>query len=470
MCKGSKSVEDAALFCRQFRDKFQKLHCRNIYLYGVGEKTKLLLDNITDFHFVGLLDAELEGETIYGKKVCSLSDVVEMSGVIIIVARPHVTKIIYERIGSFCKDNGIEIYDLHGNILPCEECLETQNSYWETNLETIKRRAVQYDVITMDIFDTLIARSVLTIADMYQIIERNIEEVPAEFAVFRRRAESKCMGNYNIYSIYDKMHELTGWDRELLKKCMEHEFALERKILRPRKEVCDLLEWLRNNGKQVCLASDMYWSQDRIRELLDTLDIRGYQELFVSCDEGKSKKDGSLFEKIKSIYAGKKILHIGDNRYDDIENAEKSGLDAILVLSEYEMLMLSDLRRLLNEADCLMDRIVLGQIKEKLFNNPFAINKYQGGVYITETETFLYCFFCPILLKRSQVEENSFVVRTSQKFCEDLGRILDLDSVHGISPRFAKAIIQWVQEHKERMTLEQRNIYQTVCDCQDICG
>ena len=132
--------------------------------------------------------------------------------------------------------------------------------------------------------------------------------------------------------------------------------------------------------------------------------------------------------------------------------------------------MLSDLRNLLNEADCLTDRIVLGQIKEKLFNNPFAINKYQGGAYITETETFLYCFFCPILLKRSPMEENSLVVRTSQKFCEDLGRILDLDSVHGISPKFAKAIIQWVQEHKERMTSEQRNIYQTVCSCQDICG
>lgn len=470
MCKGSKSVEDAVLFCRQFRDKFQKLHCRNIYLYGVGKKTKQLLDNITDFRFAGLLDAELEGETIYGKKVFSLSDVVETSGVIIIVARPHVTNIIYERIGNFCEDNDIEIYDLHGNRLPCEDCLETQNGYWETDLELIKKRALQYDVITMDIFDTLVARSVLTIADMYQIIERNREDVPTEFAVFRRRAERECTGNYNIYCIYDKMQELTGWDRELLKTCMEYEFAMERKILSPRKEMCDLLEWLRNNGKQVCLASDMYWSQDRIRELLDTLDIRGYQALFVSCDEGKSKKDGSLFEKIKSLYAGCKILHIGDNRYDDMESAEKKGLDAALVLSEYEMLMLSDLRNLLNEADCLTDRIVLGQIKEKLFNNPFAINKYQGGAYITETETFLYCFFCPILLKRSPMEENSLVVRTSQKFCEDLGRILDLDSVHGISPKFAKAIIQWVQEHKERMTLEQRNIYQTVCSCQDICG
>ena len=59
MCKGSKGVEDAVLFCRQFRDKFQKLHCRNIYLYGVGKKTKQLLDNITDFRFAGLLDAEL---------------------------------------------------------------------------------------------------------------------------------------------------------------------------------------------------------------------------------------------------------------------------------------------------------------------------------------------------------------------------------------------------------------------------
>lgn len=60
------------------------------------------------------------------------------------------------------------------------------------------------------------------------------------------------------------------------------------------------------------------------------------------------------------------------------------------------------------------------------------------------------------------MEENALVLRTSQKFFEDLGGILDLDSMHGISPRFAKAIIQWVQEHKERMTLEQRNIYQTI--------
>ena len=53
-----------------FNRYFNKIKNETIVLYGVGKYTKLILENLSDYSVVGLMDEKQVGNTIYGKKYC----------------------------------------------------------------------------------------------------------------------------------------------------------------------------------------------------------------------------------------------------------------------------------------------------------------------------------------------------------------------------------------------------------------
>src|ERR1700690_1239701 len=87
-----------------------------IALYGIGEKTKLLLENIQGFKIVGLMDKDAVGQTIYGQPVLSHRDVIGNVKVIIIVANMSVASLIYQRIECLKTEHGIDILYVNGTI------------------------------------------------------------------------------------------------------------------------------------------------------------------------------------------------------------------------------------------------------------------------------------------------------------------------------------------------------------------
>lgn len=215
---------------------------------------------------------------------------------------------------------------------------------WNENYENIKKMIAnpRYPVISFDIFDTLIIRPLWDPSDIYIIMSKsaadllNIKSAP-QFCEMRKNAEriarsrSKGKEDILIEDIYDCFAEIYSVDNGVCNKLCELEISLEKKYCHRRESGVELLEMAKAIGKRVILTSDMYLNKSTVMEILDGLDIKDYDDLYLSSDLGLLKSSGNLFHyvyKAENI-APNRIIHIGDNWATDIDMARRVGFEAL---------------------------------------------------------------------------------------------------------------------------------------------
>lgn len=206
-----------------------------------------------------------------------------------------------------------------------------------SNPNAIKVAIANADVVSFDVFDTLLKRNVLDPADIFIAAGRYCEisgfDVPSGFVAMRRAAEKaayeSAQGEVLLEDIYGRI------------QCCES----VRKALMQAEMDCELLFSARNGcmkelydeaialGKRVVLVSDMYLPKECVEGLLAQNGYEGYEELFLSSDTGVQKSTGKLFEYVVEHLGvvPADILHIGDTIRVDSIMAQKAGLRAVLI-------------------------------------------------------------------------------------------------------------------------------------------
>lgn len=189
---------------------------------------------------------------------------------------------------------------------------------------------MQYDVISFDTFDTLILRPFSKPVDLFMLVGKRLNKT--EFCRIRIEAEKRARekatverGNreVTIYDIYTIIEERTGIPAE---KGVQIEFETELRYCFANPYMKRVFRLLQEQGKTIIIVSDMYLPHDMMEKLLVKAGYVGYDKLYVSCDYSCSKSTQSLYQYVKRDYIGKKIVHIGDNVYSDIQCAEKAGI------------------------------------------------------------------------------------------------------------------------------------------------
>lgn len=199
------------------------------------------------------------------------------------------------------------------------------------DFDVMKKKIDAADVISFDIFDTLLLRPVYQPRDMFYFLEKDNRVI--DFRKKRVRAEEwarnhtdKENGEINIFDIYHCLEEWCGIDAE---KSAIEEIEVEKKYCFAHPFVKKMYQYALDNHKTVIATSDMYIPKEYMKEILADNDYDNFNAIFVSCDYEKSKYNGELYELVKKKFGEKKILHIGDNRYSDILVAKKYGLSTI---------------------------------------------------------------------------------------------------------------------------------------------
>lgn len=195
----------------------------------------------------------------------------------------------------------------------------------------------KYDVISFDIFDTLIGRKCEKPSDIFKIAGENIlgAERAEKFREKRIAAEIKARsgkdsGEVTLKEIYQELGEIND---HIIMKLMEEEKKQE--ILNCIKKTC--VEELYNNalrlGKKVILISDMYLPKEVIVEMLERCGIRGYSDIYISNCYDVNKLTGKLFEYVikENHIQNKKMIHIGDSVKADFVGAHRAGICGILI-------------------------------------------------------------------------------------------------------------------------------------------
>lgn len=368
-------------------------------IYGTGNNAKALLLHDLGFTFVGVIDKERQDGEFCGKPIITLEQAADWGAKIVVVAAElYAEKIVYDRIGGLCRTYGMQIVGMHAGDL--EEVFGKTGlfGYGKDDFvdeKTLYKLIDEHDVISFDIFDTLMMRKTLIPQDVFNIVEGKArqEGINAEnFAMYRIRAEKNINDNCpNLDEIYEELSiimHLTLMEADRLKAL---ELQTERETIIARKSVLQALKYAGEEGKEVYLVSDMYLPTQFIRELLEQNDIRGYQEIFVSAEYRTAKYSG-LYQIFKEKVKGNRYLHIGDNRDIDGLHALINGLDAAIIGNPYSQMEKSPYKDVIGQGYSINERNMVGLFAARLFNSPFQREIVIGNAY-----DYAYLFVAPIL-------------------------------------------------------------------------
>ncbi len=399
-----------------FQDEFDRhFHAFKqlpIAVYGTGKNAELILKHIKGYDFFALISPNPTGKTAYGKNVITVEEAIKRAGMILIAAIPSSTSIVYARIKEIIPE-GIPVYDMRGQKLNGEAYYKN-NVYWKKRLSDLYRLVDSHDVISFDMFDTLVMRRIVRPSDIFLVIEEKIKKkqqgVP--FAKWRKEAEESANKHIccpTIAQIYETMKMLYGLEGECVYEWMQTEIAAERELITPRDTMVGLLDYVYKKGKKIYVTTDMYFPGEILKSILDGCKIRHCYELLISCENHASKENGMLYELLRRKEKGKRILHIGDNYETDVEHAIRNGLDAFWIMSGYDMLAASSLAYILEDARNLDEKKLLGYFIADMFHNPFALNESKGKAPLLTFHSLAYCFlpitvlFLEFILEKSSL-------------------------------------------------------------------
>ena len=199
------------------------------------------------------------------------------------------------------------------------------------NVSKELNRVRRFGLVSFDVFDTLILRTVLNPKDIFYLTGMSVFKSPNDALKFqsarilaeRVAREKSLAGEVNIEDIY---RSLEGYTKEICEQLKEAELRVEMDSCAPRNEVVKLFKALIDSGKDVVLISDMYLSSAFIKRMLEKCGIVEMKGIFVSNELGCDKRSGKLFlEAQKSVenFNGKHI-HYGDSFKADFIGALKA--------------------------------------------------------------------------------------------------------------------------------------------------
>ena len=399
------------IIINEFQKFNQSIQDQRIVLYGLGEKTSLILEGCATENVIALMDKDQKSGSMWGLPIIAEDEANEKANVIVIVARKGIESIIFNRIKPSIRDS-IGIYNLSGENLREKYSNENQKekirdlTYWDHTIENLKERIKQVDVVSFDIFDTLIGRYILEPRKMYLFLEDKLAQLTGErkpYEITRIEVEESlfCKGEITTLEdinqmVFEKLNIPQEWMYELI----QFEIKQECLFTYRKNEVSALCEYSKELGKKVILVSDMYLTKDKLEVLLKKNSIVMYDELFVSCEFKKSKAKGDLYDYLlKERFMDRKILHIGDHFQDDYISAQNHGWESFHLMSGKELMLHSTFAPIISHVNQTNEEILVGLMMKEMFSNPFALHETRGVPRFNSLEQLVGWSYLPLMLR-----------------------------------------------------------------------
>ena len=213
-------------------------------------------------------------------------------------------------------------------------------------LKAYTEKLSRFKVVSFDVFDTLIHRSVYRPTDVFAVIAAQLRhsefgllypDIAHNFAVKRIEAESEARARLmaindtyevrldEIYAVLSEHLQLTEAQCHYLQNL---ELERELQLCHPNPVMQALFPLAGQNGRQIVLCSDMYLPSAFIEKLLTQCGYAKPYTLLVSGEQRKSKHEGSLFTEVQYRFSVQPhdVIHFGDNPHSDVRMAQQTGV------------------------------------------------------------------------------------------------------------------------------------------------
>lgn len=257
---------------------------------------------------------------------------------------------------------------------------------------TITKKAEEADIISFDIFDTLITRKIYSPEDIFSIIDEHFKI--KNFKENRIKADSVAREKLGRDVTIDDIYEVLKNDFGIknISNIKKYEESLELELCIPRKEILEIWNELKEKGKKIILVSDMYLKKSTIEKMLKKCGYQGYSKFYLSNHLNARKDTKTIWEIVKNDYKVEKILHIGDNSLSDALYPKDFGISTIQIDSGKTLAKKTALNSYISNNLSTSDSLFWGTIiNEYLFNSPFS-----NSPEINDLNTLGYLFYGPI--------------------------------------------------------------------------
>lgn len=198
----------------------------------------------------------------------------------------------------------------------------------QMDVEQLVCEANKYDVISFDIFDTLVLRACEKPSDVFFLLEKEWGIMGFSDARIAVELElRKTKQEITIEEIYEELEKRFAINKiDGIKK----ELAVETAMCYANPYMFDVVTKLAKIGKKIIAVSDMYIPKTEMKALLLSCGYSQIEEVFVSCDYDKNKGSGELQKYAMSqIGSNYTYMHIGDNILADVQGSKGMGWSAI---------------------------------------------------------------------------------------------------------------------------------------------
>ncbi len=251
-----------------------------------------------------------------------------------------------------------------------ESVLENQAS-----AEEMAEELLNYDIISFDLFDTLVFRPFSEPSDLFYLSGERLkimdfkrirkeQEYLARLECFKKRGHSEV----SFKDIWSRIEREVGISAE---EGMEAECDLEIMLCYANPFMLQVYQRLQKAGKNIIITSDTYLPEEFLHRLLGNCGYTGYKKLYVSNAYGKSKAEGTLYQMILEEIKGTgskekpiKTVHVGDNEISDIRMAKKYGIKPVYYPNVNKM---------------------------AVSYRPYDMSPIIGGAYRGVVDNYLYC-------------------------------------------------------------------------------
>lgn len=279
--------------------------------------------------------------------------------------------------------------------------------YFYKSEEFLKSRAYDADIVTSDIFDTLVMRKIVNPDDIFDIVEyrlKYIKNIDIQYKKNRKKAEKLLRmkaekADFTLKDIYIKFAGITGISSDEANLIMNEEINTEMVFLVPRKVMVQAFNYIVNNMKQrTMLLSDMYFTGDIIEKILSECGVQKADEIWISSEMQVRKDNETMWDMLLEKYPEKEILHIGDNEVSDEQIPHNKNIKTHHILSAKDMFSLTNIGREWRVDEFTpIDSVVLGLILNKYFNNPYEMNKCKFECKIEKPYDLGYAIIGPVV-------------------------------------------------------------------------
>lgn len=179
-----------------------------------------------------------------------------------------------------------------------------------------------YDVVSFDVFDTLLVRLLRQPTDLFRYIEQRYD-LPGfyQWRITREQDERRLQPQAKDISLEDIYRDHPAW--------LPLELESERLFCVANPEIYELYRRAVTLKKRIFIISDMYLRHQDVAQLLDDAGYSEYETLLVSSHDQLVKGDGSRFRALEQDWAGCKVLHVGDHAISDAYWPRELGFDAL---------------------------------------------------------------------------------------------------------------------------------------------